>query len=570
MKTQVDITANNKTDAAFNSFIKNINSAENNIRGFNGSLSSIAGGFKNMLSNVPFMLTAAATTAATTFGIMIKNAIDTADEYYKLSQQINLSVESLSTMSYAVKLSGLTMQEFSDAMLKFNKYIAANGDTTKTVEQNLFDLADKFSNTADGIKKTTIATEAFGRTTGAKMIPLLNMGADGFQEAQQRARDFGLEISTNTAMAAERLNDSVESLKLQLQGVATSTLPTVIGLLQEMVLTLTVADKLFMAAFTSTNMMDMAARIGSVMATARIEMELQIGALKKQREVELKLAEEQRKEEAARIKAAQAAERLKQQWEQTSKKFQEDIAKNIGKTETFEYQFLQLTNRVKELKYQFGDKKEIDLWFESMSNNLAKFGETSIKSDKVKLNIPDNLDFAVYDLEKQKIAEVTDFELANYMVRQEAFTGMFDNMIQASQTFYQLSGQKSKEWFAIFKSISIAEAVISGYNSILNSYEEGTKWGGPILGTVFAAAAAAFTAAKIASIAATNPGTSSMGGGGASAPSIPNPNSLRGGEAEGGKGNITINVYGSIVDHGKFAREILPALEDAYSDLGGG
>lgn len=61
--------------------------------------------------------------------------------------------------------------------------------------------------------------------------------------------------------------------------------------------------------------------------------------------------------------------------------------------------------------------------------------------------------------------------------------------------------------FGIVKGISVAMALLKGYESIVSSYAAGTAIGGPPVGIAFAALAAATTAAQIAQIMSVGPGS---------------------------------------------------------------
>ncbi|MDX1397543.1 MAG: hypothetical protein R3204_03325 [Oceanospirillum sp.] len=82
-----------------------------------------------------------------------------------------------------------------------------------------------------------------------------------------------------------------------------------------------------------------------------------------------------------------------------------------------------------------------------------------------------------------------------------------------------LQSSENKKLFEIGKAAAIANATISGYESVVHSYKEGTKLGGPIAGAAFATAAGVATAAQIAQIA----GSSYGGGGGGAAAAAPAP-----------------------------------------------
>ena len=53
-------------------------------------------------------------------GAMVKSSIDTADALAKMSQRTGMSVESLSTMSYALSLNDVSMEGFQTSIKKLS------------------------------------------------------------------------------------------------------------------------------------------------------------------------------------------------------------------------------------------------------------------------------------------------------------------------------------------------------------------------------------------------------------------------------------------------------------------
>lgn len=180
---------------------------------------------------------AAITAAAGGLLVMTQRIADQADEIAKHSTRIGVTIESYQELSHAMELSGGNIGEASAALrrLSGNMLDASQGVSTavdafdgigvsaltatgglRSVDDVLADIADEFAQMEDGSEKTARAMELFGRS-GATLIPLLNQGSAGIAEMRQEARDLGLVISTETAHAAEALNDDLTRLK----GVAT-------------------------------------------------------------------------------------------------------------------------------------------------------------------------------------------------------------------------------------------------------------------------------------------------------------------------------------------------------------
>jgi len=177
-------------------------------------------------------LGAAAAGAAYALFRMGKHAIDTADEITKAAQSVGIGVEELSRLKYAADLSGLSFGELQSNLGKLNRGMleASNGTgkageafqklgisvknsdgTLRTSTAMLEDLADVFQKMPDGVEKSALAMDVFGRS-GASMIPFLNGGSAAIRELTGEADKFGIVIDEKTGRAAEQFNDNLSRL----------------------------------------------------------------------------------------------------------------------------------------------------------------------------------------------------------------------------------------------------------------------------------------------------------------------------------------------------------------------
>ena len=173
------------------------------------------------------------------FVALAKGAIDSADEFAKMSQKVGVSVETLSGLSFAANLAGTDIGtvEKGLALLSRNLDDTSQGIGTakesfeflgisavdmdgklKSTDDVLFEMADKFKAMPDGTKKTALAMDILGKS-GKDLIPLLNSGSDGLHDMLGEADSLGQVLSTQTAQSAERFNDSLEKLTTSLGGV---------------------------------------------------------------------------------------------------------------------------------------------------------------------------------------------------------------------------------------------------------------------------------------------------------------------------------------------------------------
>src|SRR3990170_3944932 len=199
-------------------------------------ISQNIGKLKSVFMNIFPAAAAAASVAGIT--AFVKSTIDAADHMEKLSQSAGVSVETLSTMGYAAKFSGIDIEKLADGYKKLSKSMSETASGTgeakkafdvlgisvknsdgslKSSEQVMLELADKFAGMEDGAGKTALAMKFFGKS-GADLIPMLNEGSAGLAEFAQKARDSGNALSTKAAAAAAEFNDKLDELAGKLKG----------------------------------------------------------------------------------------------------------------------------------------------------------------------------------------------------------------------------------------------------------------------------------------------------------------------------------------------------------------
>lgn len=195
------------------------------------------------------------------FTAWIKSAIDAADTTSKMAQKIGVSTKEVAGLQLAFKLAGVEGNAMQTAMVTMAKRIE-EGDTVfkrlgvsvrnadgsmKGSRQVLYDLADAFRGLPEGVQKTALATQVFGKA-GADLIPLLNGGSEGLQAMADMAEKLGLVISEDTGRAAEEFNDTLTLVQMGGMGMATQIaaqlLPTLKGLAGSFFESMTEGDRL--------------------------------------------------------------------------------------------------------------------------------------------------------------------------------------------------------------------------------------------------------------------------------------------------------------------------------------
>jgi len=195
--------------------------------------------------------------AALSLGALVaagKAALDTADNLSKLSQKTGISVESLSLLRPIAEQSGISleglakgMQKLATAMVEaagggkeqidvFSRLGVSVKDAAgqlRPTEDVLLDLADAFAVMPDGAEKSALAVKLFGKS-GVELIPFLNQGRAGIEELKQKFKELGLEISGDTAKAAEKFNDTLDTVKQALSAIAMKVAEAALPALQSL------------------------------------------------------------------------------------------------------------------------------------------------------------------------------------------------------------------------------------------------------------------------------------------------------------------------------------------------
>lgn len=233
-RAQLLITAVDQTRAALNSVRSNLETVIATGSRLNGILSGLG---------IAFSLDALLQAG--------KAALDTADELSKLSQKTGIAVESLSLLRPIAEQAGVPLEslakglhqlstvlvdiahgakEPAEAFNQLGVSVVNSSGQLRPTEDVLLELADAFAVLPDSAEKAALAVKIFGKS-GVELIPFFNQGSAGIEELKQKFKALGLEVSGNTARAAEALNDSLDTVKQALSGVATqvatAALPTV-------------------------------------------------------------------------------------------------------------------------------------------------------------------------------------------------------------------------------------------------------------------------------------------------------------------------------------------------------
>jgi len=149
----------------------------------------------------------------------MKGAIDFADELNDVSQRLGIGVRSLTGWTLAAQQSGTSMEAvakgvkfFGSAILEHGEALKRAGVTATDTNTAMIQVADAFAAMPDGIEKTALAVKLFGKN-GMELIPMLNQGSQGLQEAQEKAARYGQAIAL-LAPHADKFKDEMAEMAM--------------------------------------------------------------------------------------------------------------------------------------------------------------------------------------------------------------------------------------------------------------------------------------------------------------------------------------------------------------------
>ena len=202
-------------------------------RGLNAAGKKISA-FGNGITSLGKRFALLGAAAAAPLGLAVKKFADAGSGLVDMSDRIGIAVEQLSTLRYAAEQSGATLEDLEVGVKFMQKALAAAAGGNKTAiasftalglsvdelakltpDEQFRRIATAISGLGDDTAITAMSMKLLGKS-GTTLIPLMMGGAKGIEELQQSARDAGLEMSQEMAVAAERLGDEMQTLNNQI------------------------------------------------------------------------------------------------------------------------------------------------------------------------------------------------------------------------------------------------------------------------------------------------------------------------------------------------------------------
>ncbi len=199
--------------------IRGLKSAEKEFKAWGASITRIGAS----IAGVGVSMLSAFGSAAAVFASVGGDLDD-------MSQRTGVAVEQLSTLGYAAKMSGASLETVEGGLKGMQKQLAAAAGGSETASKAFTDLGlsvdelmqmtpdEQFRAIAEGIskiddpaKRAQAATEALGKS-GRDLLPMMLQGAKGIRELEQRAAELGGRMSGEDAQSAAALGDAWDDL----------------------------------------------------------------------------------------------------------------------------------------------------------------------------------------------------------------------------------------------------------------------------------------------------------------------------------------------------------------------
>jgi len=218
--------------------------ATDEASGVFGKVAAEAGKLQGAVSNVGSSFAALGTAAIAgmsviSFAGQIKQTIDLADSFNKLSQKTGIAVEDFSKLNYAASLADVSTETLAAGMRKLNISIAdaAGGNKEKAALFNALgvsfkdaagqalsadkvfsSLSDALAKSADGAEKIAVGSDLMGKGFEG-LVPLVNTGAKGLADMGDEAKKLGIVMGADFAKNAEEFNDNLRRINVAGQGL---------------------------------------------------------------------------------------------------------------------------------------------------------------------------------------------------------------------------------------------------------------------------------------------------------------------------------------------------------------
>lgn len=137
------------------------------------------------------------------------NYLEQADALGKLSIRTGQQTDELGALLFAFEQADLSASDLERTFTRLNQ-----------AGENIDDVADRFRNLEDQTERTNYLVGLFGERLGPRLATVLAQGSEGLEAYRREHERLGLTIDQESARAAERFNDNLDTINRAASGVA--------------------------------------------------------------------------------------------------------------------------------------------------------------------------------------------------------------------------------------------------------------------------------------------------------------------------------------------------------------
>lgn len=160
----------------------------------------------------------------------VKAFADAGGALDDMAQRTGASVEALSGLGYAAKMSGSSIEDVEKGIRTMQKGLIAGDESfaglglsiealrSMSPDEQFKAIADRLASIDDPAERASKAMEIFGKS-GADLVPLLSGGAKGIEALTNEAAKNGAVMSGEQADAAAKLGDAIDMVGVSFGGL---------------------------------------------------------------------------------------------------------------------------------------------------------------------------------------------------------------------------------------------------------------------------------------------------------------------------------------------------------------
>ncbi len=504
------------------------------------------------------------------FSGLVKSSLDAASRLGDMSARLGVTVEGLSRLEYAAKLTGVSSNTLATGLQRMTRRVAeaaqGSGEAIGALNelglsaQKLKELRpeQQFEVLADALEKVPAQSDKVRLgmklldSEGVALLQTMKGGSEAIRALGEESDATGNTISTKFAEQATAANAAMIKLGAASTGLTNSLVsglgPTIEQIAHFLGDVTPKAGQLAAEALDKLRSFatSLAAEIAGVLERTAKTASVIAGFLGAD-EIAKSLENTANMYKDVKTNLYDLSS-VYDQAAYTAEKFNVEIKNNVvnfsdfvGKNETVIESNKRATQALKDRATALKELQDISNKFESIRESLLTEEQAEKESharrlQEIRAFISENTELRTYglqtleaekarheqalvDIEEKATAQREKLAEQERRARVAVVTGMFGNLSALMNT-------ESKKLFNIGKTAAIANAVVSGFEAVVHSYKEGAKIGGPVLGATFAATAAAATAAQIQNIRSQQfggGGTVSAGTAGGAGPGVYQP-----------------------------------------------